>query len=49
MAKTTHPVLTASDTQNPNQTTLAAMLEAETSANLETLDLDNFTNFIDSL
>ncbi len=33
----------------PNETTLAAMHEAETSENLETLDLDNFRSFVASL
>ena len=33
----------------PNKTTLAAMREAETSDNLETLDLNNFRSFVDSL
>jgi hypothetical protein len=33
----------------PNKTTLAAMHEAETSDNLETLDLKNFRSFVDSL
>ena len=32
----------------PNKATIAAMREAETSDNLETLDLSNFDNFIDS-
>lgn len=33
----------------PNKTTLAAMKEAETSDALETLDLANFKNFVQSL
>ena len=33
----------------PNKTTLAAMKEAETSDNLETLDMKEFRNFVDSL
>jgi tRNA-dihydrouridine synthase len=33
----------------PNEETLAAMHEAETSDNLETLDLKNFRRFVDSL
>ena len=32
-----------------NKTTLAAMKEAETSESLETLDLNNFRCFVDSL
>lgn len=35
--------------ERPNKTTLAAMKEAETPDNLETLDLNGFRNFIDSL
>ena len=35
--------------EKPNKTTLAAMKEAETTDNLETLDLSNFRNFVDSL
>ena len=42
-------VLLAFVSEKPNKTTLAAMKEAETSDNLETLDLSNFRNFIDSL
>ncbi|MBD5425833.1 MAG: RNA pseudouridine synthase [Bacteroides sp.] len=34
--------------ERPNKTTLAAMKEAESSNNLETLDLSNFRNFVDS-
>lgn len=33
----------------PNKITLAAMKEAETSDSLETLDLDGFRSFVDSL
>lgn len=33
----------------PNKVTLDAMHEAETSDSLETLDLSNFRNFVDSL
>lgn len=33
----------------PNKATIAAMREAETSDNLETLALSNFENFVDSL
>ena len=33
----------------PNKTTLAAMKEAETSGNLDTLELPNFRRFVDSL
>ncbi len=42
-------VLMAFVANRPNKTTLAAMKEAETSDNLETLDLANFRNFVDSL
>jgi predicted transcriptional regulator len=42
-------VLMAFVSHRPNATTLAAMHEAETSDNLETLDLDNFSKFVDSL
>ena len=35
--------------ERPNKTTIAAMKEAETSENLETLDLNNFRSFVDSL
>ena len=41
-------VLLAFVSEKPNKTTLAAMKEAETSDNLETLDLPNFRNFVDS-
>lgn len=42
-------VLMAFVAERPNKTTLAAMKEAETSDNLEILDLDNFRSFVDSL
>ena len=42
-------VLIAFVAERPNKTTLAAMKEAETSDNLEILDLDNFRSFVDSL
>lgn len=42
-------VLMAFVAERPNKTTLAAMRESETSDNLETLDLDNFRSFVDSL
>lgn len=42
-------VLMAFVADRPNKMTLAAMKEAETSDNLETLDLGNFRSFIDSL
>lgn len=42
-------VLMAFVSQRPNKTTLAAMKEAETSESLETLDLKDFRNFVDSL
>ncbi|MDE6395277.1 MAG: toxin-antitoxin system protein [Duncaniella sp.] len=42
-------VLMAFVSEHPNKTTLAAMKEAETSDNLETLDLSNFRNFVNSL
>ena len=42
-------VLMAFVAERPNKTTLAAMKEAETSDNLETLDLTNFRSFVDSL
>ena len=42
-------VLLAFVSEKPNKTTLAAMKEAETTDNLETLDLSNFRNFVDSL
>ena len=42
-------VLMAFVSDRPNKTTLAAMKEAETSDNLETLDLNSFRSFVDSL
>ena len=42
-------VLMAFVAERHNKTTLAAMKEAETSDNLETLDLSNFRSFVDSL
>lgn len=42
-------VLMAFVSERPNKTTRAAMHEAETSENLETLDLNNFRSFVDSL
>ncbi len=42
-------VLMAFVSQRPNKTTVAAMKEAETSESLETLDLKDFRNFVDSL
>ena len=35
--------------RTPNKTTLEAMKEAEDVENLETLDLDNFENYVASL
>lgn len=42
-------VLMAFVSEQPNKTTLAAMKEAESSDNLETLDLSKFRSFIASL
>lgn len=42
-------VLMAFVSDRPNKTTLAAMNEAESSDSLETLDLNNFRSFVDSL
>lgn len=42
-------VLMAFVANRPNKTTLAAMKEAETSDGLETLDIDKFRSFVDSL
>lgn len=42
-------VLMAFIAKRPNKTTLAAMNEAETSNSLETLDLNDFRSFVDSL
>ena len=35
--------------KNPNKITLAAMQEAQNNENLDTLDMDNFENFVASL
>lgn len=42
-------VLMAFVANRPNKTTVAAMKEAEASDDLETLDINNFRNFMDSL
>ena len=42
-------VLMAFVSERPNKTTLAAMKEAESSDSLETLDLNNFRSFVESL
>jgi len=42
-------VLMAFVSDHHNKTTLAEMKEAETSDNLETLDMKSFRNFVDSL
>ena len=42
-------ILMAFVSERPNKTTLAAMKEAETSDNLETLNLSDFRKFIASL
>ena len=42
-------VLMAFVADRPNKTTLAAMREAEESNDLETLDINDFHNFVDSL
>ncbi len=42
-------VLMAFVSERPNKITLEAMKEAETSDNLETLDMKSFRNFVDSL
>jgi len=42
-------VLMAFVAERPNKITLAAMKEAETSDNLETLDMKRFRDFVDSL
>lgn len=42
-------VLMAFVSDKPNDITLAAMKEAETSDNLQTLDVANFRKFVDSL
>lgn len=35
--------------KEPNEETLTAMKEAKENGNLETLDLDNFEKYVDSL
>lgn len=42
-------VLMAFIAERPNKTTLAAMKEAETSDSLETLDINDFRRFVESL
>lgn len=42
-------ILMAFMEEKPNKTTMAAMKEAENSENLESLDMDNFRSFVDSL
>lgn len=42
-------ILMAFVSRSGNKTTLDAMKEAETSDNLETLDLNNFRSFVDAL
>jgi len=42
-------VLMAFVAERPNKITIAAMKEAEESASLETLDLNNFRSFVESL
>ncbi len=42
-------VLMAFVAERPNKTTLAAMKEAESGKELETLDLSSFRSFVDSL
>jgi hypothetical protein len=42
-------ILMESVYHEPNETTLAAMKEAESGKELETLDLDNFKNYVSSL
>ena len=42
-------ILMAFMAENPNKKTMAAMKDAENEDNLETLDLDNFRCFVDSL
>ncbi len=42
-------ILMESVYNEPNETTLAAMREAESGNELETLDLDNFKNYVASL
>lgn len=42
-------ILMAFIAEKPNTTTLEAMKEAENNDNLESLDLENFRSFVDSL
>lgn len=42
-------ILMAFVAERPNKITLAAMKEAEESDNLETLDMNNFRKFVESL
>lgn len=42
-------ILMAFVSEKPNKITLSAMKEAEEDKNLETLNLDNFRSFVDSL
>lgn len=42
-------VLMAFVSERPNKTTIATIKEAETSENLETLDLKSFRSFVNSL
>lgn len=42
-------ILMAFIAEKPNQTTLAAMKEAESGKNLDSLDLANFRSFVESL
>lgn len=42
-------VLLAFVSERPNKTTIAAMKKAESSDSLETLDLNRFRSFVDSL
>ena len=43
------PLLTSAVRRIPNETTLAAIREAETSEDLETLDIDHLKEYIASL
>ena len=42
-------VLLDAEYREPNEETLTAMKEAKENGNLETLDLDNFEKYVDSL
>ena len=42
-------ILLAFISERPNKTTIAAMKEAENGNDLEILDLDNFSRYVDSL